>query len=473
MDETTGGDRPPGPDGLPFIGATREFAQDRLGFVTRTAREYGDVARVRIAGGEEFYTLFHPDHVRHVLVENNDNYVKGEFFQRQLDLLGEGVLNAEGEAWRRQRHAVEPAFHPDRIEGYARPMTDFTERVLGGWDDGEVRNVHEDLQALTLEIVAKALFDVDIREARDDIGRALETVMAHSRRRSSRIVDLPDWLPVHGNIEYLRASRALDNVVNSIIEERRGAGDSGDVVSMLVAGSGTEDRTGTEHRIDTGNRNGVRNRDDRSGPARGMSDDRIRDQVMTLLLAGHETTAVALTYTVYLLATHPSIEDRLLEELDAILDGDTPTVEDLPELSTTERIVKESMRLYPPVWALLREAVEEDEIGGYRVPPGTTIGLYPWVTHRDSRFYEDPVTFQPDRWTDSFEGTRHPFAYFPFGGGPRRCLGERFALQEVKLVVATLYQNVHFEALGSEELSLDPALTLRPDDGLDMRVHDR
>lgn len=446
-DEAASHDQPPGPEGLPFIGMTREFASDRLGFVTRTAREYGDVVRVPIAGGEEFYALYHPDHIRHVLVENNQNYVKGEFFQRQLGLLGQGVLNAEGEAWRRQRHMVEPAFHPERIEEYAEPMTDFTAAMVDEWEDGEIRDVHGDMMQLTLEIVAKALFDVDIRDAEGDVGRALETVMAHSRRRSSRILNLPDWVPVPGNIEYLRASRALDNVVDDIIEERRGAGDTGDVVSMLLR---AEDETGS-----------------------GMTDDQIRDEVMTLLLAGHETTAQALTYTAYLLAHHPAVEAKLLQELDDVLGDATPTVADVSELTYVEKIVRESMRLYPPVWGLLRETVDADEIGGYRIPAGKTIGMYQWVTHRDARFYDDPVAFVPDRWTESFRSDLHPFAYFPFSGGPRRCLGDRFATQEACLVVATLFQNVHFEALRNEELTLAPAITLRPASGLEMRVRMR
>ena len=438
---------PPGPDGLPFVGITREFAADRLGFVERIAREYGDVVRTPVAGGEDFYTLFHPDHVRHVLVENNGNYVKGEFFQRQLDFLGTGVLNAEGEAWRRQRHAVEPAFHPDRIDGYAEAMTGFTARLVEAWEDGEVRNVHEDVMGLTLEIVAKALFDVDIRESGDDVGRALEAVMAHGRRRSGRLVDVPDWVPTPGNVEYLRASRALDSVVDGIIEERRGTDDAGDVVSMLMR---TETPDGTR-----------------------LSDEAIRDEVMTLLLAGHETTAQALTYALHLLSHYPDVEERLVAELGDVLGGATPTPDDLDDLRYTEQVVRESMRLYPPVWGLLRESIDDDEIGGYRIPAGSTIGMYQWVTHRDARFFDDPLAFDPDRWTDDFRRDLHPFAYFPFSGGPRRCLGDRFAMAEARLVLATMLQDVHLEALRGEDLDLSPSITLRPADGLRMRVHER
>lgn len=437
---------PPGPDGWPLIGNTRAFASDRLGFLTRVANTYGDVVRTPMAIGD-FYALFHPDHVRHVLVDNNKNYIKGDLFQRNLGFLGTGVLNAEGEAWRRQRHAVEPAFHPQRIEEYASFMTAYTERLLKSWADGEVLNVHADMMDLTLEIVARALFDVDLRAVGDDVSRALEDIMAATRRRSSRIVDVPDWVPTPTNRTLSQAERTLDAIVADIIGERRQADDTGDVVSALLRADTTD-----------GDR---------------MSDRQIRDEVMTLLLAGHETTAQALTYTWYLLANNPSVEARLLEELEATLGGATPTVDVVEDLEYTERVVRESMRLYPPVWGILREPVEDDVIGGYRLPAGATVGIYQWVIHRDPRFYDDPLTFDPDRWTDDFRRELHPFAYFPFSGGPRRCLGDRFAMLEAQLIVATIAQRYHLEAVTGGSLELAPSITLRPANGLQLRVRKR
>lgn len=432
---------PPGPDGWPLIGDTRAFASDRLGYVTRLAREYGDVVRTRMAGGREFYALFHPDHLRHVLVDHNDRYVKGRFFQRQLDFLGTGVLNAEGEAWRRQRHAVEPAFHPDRIREYASFMTAFAERTVDRWGDDEVRDVHADTMRLTLEVVAKALFDVDLGTEEAAVGEALSTIMAANRRRTERLVALPEWVPTPEGRALERAERRLDAVVEGIIDERRAAGDAGDVVSALLAA--------------------------------GMDESAIRDEVMTLLLAGHETTAQALTYTWWLLAHHPRVEATLLDELDDVLGGEPPTAADVEALEYTERVVRESMRLYPPVWGLLREPVEDDVVGGYRVPAGATVGLYQWVVHRDPRFYEDPLAFDPDRWSDAFRSSLHPFAYVPFSAGPRRCLGDRFARLEAQLVVATVLQRYHFEAVPGEDLELAPSITLRPADGLRLRVRRR
>ena len=437
---------PPGPRGWPLVGDTRSFARDRLGYVTGLAREYGDVVRAQMAGGMDIYALFHPDHVRHVLVDNNANYRKGALFQRQLGFLGSGVLNAEGEAWRHQRHAVEPAFHPERIEQYAGFMTEYAERTVASWGDDEVRDVHADMMRLTLEVVAKALFDVDLRTEEAAVGEALGTIMAATRRRTARLVPLPDWVPTPEGRALDRTERRLDAVVEDIIAARRDAGDAGDVVSALLRGGPEGD---------------------------GMTERAVRDEVLTLLLAGHETTAQALTYTWHLLARHPRVEDRLLEEFDNVLDDDPPTVDDVEDLAYTERVVRESMRLYPPVWGLLREPVEDDVIGGYRLPAGATVGLYQWVIHRDPRFYDDPLAFRPERWTDAFRSSLHPFAYFPFSGGPRRCLGDRFALLEAQLIVATILRRYHLEAVPGEDLDLAPSITLRPADGLRMRVRRR
>lgn len=436
---------PPGPEGLPFIGSTRDLAHDRLGFLTRTAHEYGDVANMRFAG-RKFVLLSHPDHIRYVLVENNQNYTKGHFFQDRIEFLGNGLLNSEGEEWRRQRHLIEPAFHPTRIAGYAGLMTTYTERLIDSWEDGEIRNIHTDMMRLTLEIVAKALFDVDIRNDEGEISQALSTVMEHFRLATSRLVNTPNWVPTHGNIQYLRAARALDRIVEEIIEERRQNGDAGDVVSMLL-------RTTDEH-------------------GETMSPEGIHDQVMTLIIAGHETTAQALTFTWYLLSRYPRIEEQLLAELDTVLGDRQPTLEDVDDLAFTEKVVRESMRLYPPIYGIVREPIEDDVIGGYQIQAGETIQMLQWIVHRDPRFYDDPQAFHPARWTDEFRKNLHPFAYFPFSGGPRRCIGDRFAMLEVRLIVATLLQQIHLAAT-TDELELAPALTLRPKNGLEMRVERR
>lgn len=343
---------PPGPRGFPFLGSTRDLVRDRLGFLTGTAREYGDVAHIRSAPGEDAYLLSHPDHIRHVLVENNHNCVKGHFFQDRVEFLGNGLLNSEGGEWRRQRHLIEPALYPERIAGYAEIMTAYTERLIDSWVDGEVRNVHADMMRLTLEIVAKALFDVDIRGEESEIARALSTVIEHFRIATGRPVALPNWIPTSGNVRYLWAAQTLDRIVDEIIEERRRNGDAGDVVSVLL-----------------------RTTDDRG---EAMTTEGIHDQVLTLILAGHETTAQALTFTWHLLSRHPRVEGRLLDELDAVLGGHPPTLDTVGDLVFTEKVVRESMRLYPPLYGIVREPLADDIIGGYRIPAGGTVQLVQW-----------------------------------------------------------------------------------------------
>jgi cytochrome P450 len=406
--------------------------------MTETAREYGDVVRIDLVPGKFLYGLFHPDHVRHVLVEGNEQYIKGDFFQDRLGLLGNGLLTAEDETWRNQRHEIEPAFHPERIAGYGETMLSFTDRLLERGELPATRDVHEDMMALTLEIVADALFGVDIRDDESEVGDALGTVMEHFRRQTGRPVDIPEWLPTGDNRRYRRARETLETVVDDIIAERRGDEDAGDVVSMLLQGE--------------------------------MDDETIRDQVLTLLLAGHETTAQSLTFTAYLLAMHPAVERRVTTELDEQLDGEPPTVGDLGKLPSLERVVRESMRLYPPVPGIVRQPTRDDEIGGYRIPEGATILLSQWVIHRDPRFYDNPLAFDPDRWERQGRDDRPAFAYFPFGGGPRRCVGDRFAMMEARLVLARLLQSVRFETVPETDLGLSPSITLRPAGGLDLRI---
>jgi cytochrome P450 len=441
------GTEPPGPSGLPVLGNTRRLAGDRLGLMTEVAREYGDVARIDFVGDRALYGLFHPDHIEHVLVRNNGQYIKGDFFQDRLGLLGTGLLNAEGEQWRRQRHQVEPAFHPERITEYGETMVGYTERRVGDWETPGVRDVHGEMMALTLEIVADALFAVDIRESGSAIADALETVMAQFRRKTARPVDIPDWVPTAGNREYRAARETLQDIVEDIVAESRATEDGGDVVSMLLQ---AEDEDGNR-----------------------MDDETIRDEVLTLLLAGHETTAQSLTFTLYLLATHPEVERRVLAELDAELGGQAPTVMDLPSLPYLERVVRESMRLYPPVPSIVRQPTSDDRIDGYRIPEGATVLLSQWVVHRDPRFYDNPLAFDPGRWERRDRSERHGFSYFPFGGGPRRCIGDRFALMEARLVLARLLQAFSFETVPETDLSLSPAITLRPEDGLSLRVRER
>lgn len=436
---------PPGPDGLPVVGNYLAYVRDPFEFMTDTAREYGDIAAWEELDGP-IYQLNHPDYIEQVLVQNNQNYIKGRNFQKTLGpITGNGILNSEGAIWRRNRHLIQPAFHPERIQEYATMMTDATDDMLETWADGETRLVHEDMMEVTLEIVAQALFGVDIGDHIHAIGAGLEEFMEASESLSNFV--LPEQIPTPSRRRIRNARERLDAVVYDLIEDRRANPGEQNVISMLLE---AEDENGNE-----------------------LSTEQIRDEVVTLLLAGHETTALSLTFTMYALSRHPEVESKLVAELDEVLDGETPTMADIPELTYTEQVVKESMRLYPPVPGIIREPVKPDIIGGYEIPAGATVRMHQWVVHRDSRWYDDPLAFTPERWTDEFESELPKLAYFPFAAGPRRCIGDRFAMLEAKLILATVYQNFHLELTPGTELDLMATVTARPKDEIPMTVHRR
>ena len=437
--------RPPGPDGLPLLGNQLEFLRNPYEFMTRTAREYGDIASWDDPGGP-VYQLNHPDYIEQVLVQNNEGYIKGNRFQTVLGpITGNGILNSEGAVWRKNRHLIQPAFHPERIQEYATMMTEFTEEALETWEDGQTRPVHEDTMEITLKIVARALFGVDIDDYVDVIGSSLEEFMLASETLSHFV--LPPRVPTPARRRIQHARERLDTIVYGVIDERRTNPTDRGVISKLL--EVTDDRGNT------------------------LSDEQIRDEVVTLLLAGHETTALALTLTAYLLAKNPVAEERLVSELEDVLDGETPTMADLPELTYTERVVRESMRLYPPVPGIIREPVKPDIVGGYEIPPGATVRMHQWVVHRDPRWYDDPLAFRPERWTDEMEESLPKLAYFPFAAGPRRCIGDRFAMLEAQLILATIYQEYHLELVPGTDLDLMATITARPKHEIPMTVSRR
>lgn len=438
-------ERPPGPDGLPILGNQVAFLRRPYEFMTKTAREYGDIASWDDPRGP-VYQLNHPEYIEQVLVSNNEQYIKGDQFQNILrPITGNGILNSEGAVWRRNRHLIQPAFHPQRIQEYATMMTDFTEEMLEAWNDKEIRLIHEDMMALTLRIVSRALFGVDIDDYIDVIGSSLEEFMLASETLSHFV--LPPFVPTPSRRRIERARERLDAVIYHLIEERRANPTEHDVISKLL-----------EITDEGGNT---------------LSDRQIRDEVVTLLLAGHETTALSLTLTAYLLSKQPAVEERLVDELDEVLDGNAPTMTDLENLTYTERVVKESMRLYPPVPGIVREPVKPDIVGGYVIPPGATVRMHQWVVHRDPRWYDDPLAFRPERWTDEMEESLPKLAYFPFAAGPRRCIGERFAMLEAQLLLATIYQQYHLELTPGTDLDLMATITARPKHEIPMTIYKR
>ena len=434
---------PPGPKGHLLGDNLREYARDPLGFLSHCARAYGDVVQLRFMG-QMFYLLSHPDLIEYVLVENNRNFTKTRILRRNRRLLGEGLLTSEGEFWRRQRRLAQPAFHRKRIAAYGEVMAAFAERSLEGWRDGQTIDVHAEMMRLTLEIVAKCLFGADVGAEAKDVGRAMKLALEDFSSQR-RLIRIPKSIPTPHNLRFERAARRLDAIVHTIIEQRRtNEEDRGDLLSMLML---AEDESGER-----------------------MTDKQLRDEVMTLFLAGHETTANTLAWTFHLLSSYAAAEAKLAEELERVLGGRTPTMADLPRLPYVERVIKESMRLYPPAWVMGREAVGECEVGGYRMPAGTAALMSQWVVHRDPRYHRDPQRFDPDRWTAEYEEGLPRFAYFPFGGGPRQCIGAGFAMTEARLVLAAVAQRFRMELVPGQRVEPYASITLRPKEGIRMTL---
>ena len=439
--------RPPGPKGHFLLGNLPELATDILGLFTSCARDHGDVAYLSLAGWPAF-VLSHPDQIEHVLVTDHKNFIKHTFFWRHVrGIFGNGLLTSEGDFWLRQRRLAQPAFHRDRIAGYGDLMVGFTERMLDEWRDGETRDIHQELMRLTLLIVAKVLFDADVAGEVQTIGGALDDATREIAARFRRPFRIPDAIPIPGNLRYRRAVRRLDGVVHRIIEQHRGDDGRGDLLGLLM-----------EARDDDG---------------RAMTDAQLRDEAITILLAGHETTAIALSWTCYLLSKHPAVTRHLHEELHEILGDRPPRVADLPRLRFTEMVVTEAMRLYPPAYALGREAVKDCKIADYDVRAGTSIFISPWVVHRDGRWFDRPEEFLPERWAGNAAQRLPRFAYFPFGGGPRICIGNRFAMMEAVLLLACIARRYRLVLENEKSVALFPSITLRPANGLRMTLRRR
>jgi cytochrome P450 len=441
--------RPPGPHprwpGINYFALRR----DMLAFLERAAREHGDIVYFKM-GPQDVYFLNHPDYVKDVLVTRQQNFIKGRALQRAKRLLGEGLLTSEGSFHRRQRRLAQPAFHRQRVAAYAEVMTEYALHTSRHWRDGSRLDISEEMMRLTLGIVGKTLFDADVEDEAEEIGEALTTIIGLFNAMLFPFSEILEKLPLPQARRFKRAKKRLDETIYRIINERRADGaDHGDLLSMLLL-SQDEEGTGS------------------------MTDEQVRDEVMTIFLAGHETTANALTWTWYLLSQHETEEARMHAEIDEVLGmRDRPTVEDVQHLRYTEMILAESMRLYPPAWAVGRLAVKETLIGGYRIAPGALVLLSQYVAHRDARFYEEPARFLPERWSTEAREARPQFSYFPFGAGARRCIGEGFAWMEGILLIATLARRWRMRHVPGHTVALRPLITLRPKHGMLMTVHER
>jgi cytochrome P450 len=432
---------PPGPKGHWLTGNLTQFRRDRLGFLDECARRYGDIVSIRL-GPMKIRLLNHPDLVEEVLVTKNRHFIKHFALRQAKRTLGNGLLTSEGDFWLGQRRLAQPAFHRERIAAYSEVMVRFTERMLEDWADGQERDAQNDMMRLTLEIVAKTLFDADVSGETVEASAAMETLMYCFTARINKLFKLPESVPTPTNLRLQRAARRLDRIIFAIIARRRASGeDRGDLLSMLLHAQDADD-------------------------GRRMTDRQLRDEAMTLFMAGHETTANTLAWVWYLLSQHPEAEARLHNELDDILGGRAPTFEDLPRLTYTDWVVTEALRVFPTVWLLGREAIEPCTVGGYRVPVGMTLYMSQWVLHHDERFFDDPWSFRPERWADGLARQIPRYAYFPFGGGPRICIGNAFAQMEAVLLLATIARRFRLVMPPGAVVKPVATMTLRPQDGI-------
>ena len=444
---------PPRLGGWPLIGNTVAFVRDPFGFYDRLESQ-GDAVRYSVAGSE-FCTFFDPAYAEEILVERNEQFRKADLFRDAASGFAErGLLLTEGGVWRDQRVRMQPAFTPDRIQSYADAMVTYAERMADEFEDGDVVDVDDAMSELTLKILAKSLFDIDVEGRREPIREATAALNERGDATGASAF-LPDWVPTPENRRFERAMADFEATVDELVAERRDGGGSGG-----TGGAGTDDRDDLLALLL-----------DAEGPdGTTMSEDVVRDQMVTFLFAGHETTSLALTYAWHLLARNPEKREKLRAELDDVLGDERATMADLPSLTYTEKVVEESLRLYPPAYVLFREPIEDVRVGPYRVRGGTTLTIPIFTLHRDGRFYDDPDAFRPERWTDDFEDELPDCAYFPFGRGPRHCIGMRFALTELKLVLATLARRVAFEPTYDGDPDLAMSATLRPETEMRMRV---
>lgn len=434
----------PAPEaGDPLLGHLREGLGDPLGAFLRWNREVGDVVRLRLAGAT-VHLVCHPRHVRTILQERARHYVKPMQGRRNLSyVLGNGLLVSEGSFWLRQRRIAQPAFHKRRIDGFGDRMIAASSDLAGEWEararSGEPFDVAREMMRLTLRIVQETLLGAAPSENADRIGDAVSYLLGEVNRRFSRVINPPRSLPIAGNRRFAQSLRVLDESVQKIIAERRARPGQDDLLSMLLEA-----------------------RDEDSGE--GMDDRQLRDEVMTIFLAGHETTANALSWTFYLLGRHPEVARKLRAELREVLGGRAPTPGDVGALRYTRMVLSEALRLYPPAWIIARAPVEDEELDGYFLPAGGRILLSPWVVHRHPAIWRDPEGFDPERFADPSAIDR--FAWFPFGGGPRLCIGHAFAMMEGVLVLATLASRFHLELVPGHPVVPEPTVTLRPKHGV-------
>ncbi len=442
--------KPPGPKGVPIFGMGLTIREDPLKALRNISREYGDIAYFHVLMQERIL-LNHPDFVEQVLIIQQSKFHKSELTRRITGrMLGQGLLTSEGEFWRRQRRLVQPAFHRSRINDYGATMRETAEAHISGWRDGDVRDLAQEMTSLTLDNAVGTLFSTALPGEAQQVGEAMTFLMRYSLARQRLPIRIPENWPTPNNRRANRDLAFMDSLVYRMIDERKLEKSSDrreDLLSLLM---GVTDEDGSQ-----------------------MTQKQLHDEAMTLFIAGHETTAQMLAWTWYALSQSPQAEARLHEELDGVLGGRPPEAADFPRLPYLQAVMNEILRLYPPAYITARENIEECQIGGYEFLPGTTIIFSQWVAHRDPRYYDDPDTFRPERWIEGLASRLPAGAYYPFGDGPRRCVGQGFALLEAAIVIGTLAQRFRFRLVAGHVVEAEPLVTLRPKNGIRMMLNAR
>jgi cytochrome P450 len=448
---TTG--RIPGPEGYPWIGAMPLLRKDPLRFLLDTVREYGDVVALGGPTSQKYYFVNDPQDLERIYKTDHRNYVRGANFQLLADFIGQGLFLAENDFWRRQRRLMQPAFHSHRLATMGAAIHRSTEDLVERWGavarSGKALDIEPDISFLALEIAVKTLFGSEVREHAAVVRRAVGVILEHLYGRVWSLATLPSWVPTPANRRFLAAVHAIDRVVYEIIAARRKSGESGgDVMSMLLALR--DEETGEE-----------------------MTDRQVRDEVVTLLVAGHETTAICIAWTLYLLSKYPQAERQVHEELEAALEGRAPEISDFAKLPYLGMVLKESLRLYPPFWMFTRSPLSDVELGGYRLRAGSILIASPYVTHRHTGYWDNPEAFEPERFLPERSVGRPLFAYYPFSHGPRVCIGQRLAEVECTLVLARILQCFRLELMPGSRVEPNPTISLGPKGGVWMTLRER